>query len=227
MNWESLDDPALVLPRVGDVHGTLSRLGFTGYTAKGMQFYRQFVPLFDGGVRAQFVSRNISHVSIVIVLTDDEQLHGKVWIKYGYPERYRKGKKIIEGFKPLISEETYLTVDFHPDPQLREAEKSFAFVIDCLKTKRIDTSWDVDSDSGITKKEFPPWEAVVLAVQQTLACKSRVRCTGEWWIDPEPRESQPELDTLNLRRIQPAGKYARLPNFDRRRDIRRLVRRPV
>jgi hypothetical protein len=222
MSFESLDDPALVLPRVGDVHGTLLRLGFTGYTAKGMQFYRQFVPLFEGGVKAQFVSRNISHVSIVIVLTDDPAMHGKVWLKYGYPERYTRGKKIIEGFKPLSSEETYLTIDFHPDWALREAEKSLSFLIDSIKTKRIDMTMDADSEHGLVKKDIPPWEAVVYAVQQTLNSKGRIRCTGEWWIEPEPHEQQPDFEKLSLRRI---GK-GRLPNFDRRRlDLRQVVLR--
>jgi hypothetical protein len=222
MSFEKLDDPALVLPRVGDVHGTFSRLGFAGHSAKRVQFYRQFVPLFDGGVPAQFVSRRISHISMVILL-DDAQERGRLWIKYGYPERYRKGKKIIEGFKPLISEETYFTVNLHPDRELREFEKSMAHVIECVKTKRIDCDFDVDSETGVVKKTFPPWEAVVMAIQQTFA-SPRVRMTGDWWIGPEDNEKQPELD---LRRVRPVGKYARLPNFDRRRDIRRLVRRPV
>lgn len=222
MSFEKLDDPALVLPRVGDVHGTLLRLGFTGYTAKGMQFYRQFVPLFEA-VPAQFVSRKISHVSIVILLKDDEALHGKVWMKYGYPERYPRGKKIIEGFKPLISEETYLTIDFHPDFALREAEKALGFLIESIKTKRIDMTMEVDSERGLTKKDIPPWEAVVYAVQQTLSNKSRVRCSGEWWIEPEPHPEQPDFDKLNLRRIRGQG---RLPGFDRRRlNLRQVVLR--
>ena len=222
MNWEALDDPAVVMPRVGDVHGTLTRMGFTGYTAKGMQYYRQFVPLFEGGVRAQFVSRKISHVSIVILLSDDYALHGKVWMKYGYPERYPRGNKIIEGFKPLISEETFLTVDFHPDRCLREAEKSFVYLIDCIKTKRIDMTVEVDSEHGTVKKEIPPWEAVVCAVRQTLSNKARVRCTGEWWIESEPHERQPELEKLNLRRIG----NGRLRSFDRRPlNLRQVILR--
>jgi hypothetical protein len=225
MSFDDLDDPSVVMPRVGDVHGTLTRLGFTGYTAKSMQYYRQIVPLFEA-LPAQFVTRNISHVSIVIFLMDDLQLHGKVWIKYGYPERFPRGKKIIEGFHPLISAETFLTIDFHPDWALRQAEKSLAYVVDSIKTKRVELTEEVDSEGGIVKMAIPPWEAVVKAVRATLN-SNRVRCSGEWWIESEPHEKQPELEKLRLRRIQPAGKYARLPNFDCRRDVRRLARRPV
>lgn len=222
MSFEKLDDPAVVLPRVCDVHGTLTRLGFVGYKAKRVEFYRQFVPLFEGGVKAQFVSRNISHISIVILLQEDPAEHGRCWIKYGYPERYPKGKKIIEGFKPLISEETYVTVNLYPDRELREFEKSMAHVIECAKTKKIDTSWDVDSAEGVTKKELPPWEAVVLAIQQTL-CSPRVRMTGDWWIDPEPHEQQPDFEKLSLRRIDRQG---RLPVLNRRRlNLRQVVLR--
>lgn len=232
MNWESADDPALVLPRVNDVHGTLTRIGFVYCAANRVKFYRQFVPLFDGGVPAQFVSRNISHISIVILVDqrdefdriDNGGIRGRLWIKYGYPERYPRGKKIIEGFKPLLSEETYCTINLSPDRELREVEKSLTHVIDCVRNKRIDLSWDVDSENGVTKKELPPWEAVVLAVQQTL-CSPRVRMTGDWWIEPE--EPEPCPDERSLRRIAPAGKYTRLPNFDRRRSIRRFVRRPI
>jgi len=222
MSYEAIDDPVLLLPRVGDVHGTLQRLGFAGYTGKRMQYYRQFVPLFEGGVKAQFVSRNISHISIVILL-DDLQEHGRLWVKYGYPERYAKGKKIIEGFKPLVSEETYFTINVHPDRELRETEKSLAFVINCVKTKRIDTSFEVDSEEGVIKKELPPWEAVVMAVQQTFA-SPRVRMTGEWFIE-QVSEPQPDFEKLDLRRVRFAGK-GRLPNFDRRPVLRQAGVRP-
>lgn len=226
MSFEALDDPALLMPRVQDVHGTLLRLGFTGYTAKRVSFYRQFVPLFDGGVKAQFVARNISHVSIVIML-DEAGEHGRCWIKYGYPERYPHGKKIVYGFKPLTSEETYLTVNLYPDRELREFEKTFAMVIERIKTKRVDTRFEMDSKDGVVVEEVPPWQAVVYAVQQNL-CSPRVRMTGDWWIDDDPKPTQPEI-------IEKATKYSRLPNFDRsarprldrRLDIRRFVRRPV
>lgn len=227
MSFEALDDPALVMPRVGDVHGTLLRLGFTGYTAKRVSFYRQFVPLFDGGVKAQFVARNISHVSMVIML-DEAGEHGRCWIKYGYPERYPHGKHIVYGFKPLTSEETYLTVNLYPDRELREFEKTFVNVIERLKTQRIDMTMDMDSENGVEKHEIPPWEAVIYAVQQTL-CSKRVRMTGEWFIESEPAPIQPEIF------IEKTTKHSRLPNFDRsarprldrRRDVRRFVRRPV
>lgn len=227
MSFETLDDPALLMPRVGDVHGTLLRLGFTGYTAKRVSFYRQFVPLFDGGVKAQFVARNISHVSIVI-MPDEASEHGRCWIKYGYPERYPHGKHIVYGFKPLTSEETYLTVNLYPDRELREFEKTFANVIERLKAQRIDMTMDMDSENGVEKHEIPPWEAVVYAVQQTL-CSKRVRMTGEWFIESESAPVQPEVF------VEKATKYSRLPNFDRsarprldrRRDIRRFVRRPL
>lgn len=226
MNYEALDDPALVMPRVGDVHGTLLRLGFTGYTAKRVSFYRQFVPIFEGGVKAQFVARHISHVSIVL-MPDEEAHQGRVWIKYGYPERYPHGKHIVCGFKPLISEETYLTVNLYPDRELREFEKTFASVIDSIRNKQIDTTIECDSEEGLTTRQIPPWEAVVYAVQQNL-CNARCRMTGQWFIDPELHDQQPEV-------IEKAGKYSRLPNFDRsarprldrRRDIRRFVRRPI
>lgn len=210
----------MVLPRVGDVHGTLLRLGFTGYTAKRVSFYRQFVPLFEGGVKAQFVHRNISHVSMVIML-DEEQHAARCWIKYGYPERYPHGKHIVYGFKPLTKEETYLTANVYPDRELREFEKTFANVIERLKTQRIDMTMDMDSENGVEKHEIPSWEAVVYAVQQTL-CSKRVRMTGEWFVESEPAPVQPEIF------IEKAAKYSRLPNFDRsaspRLDRRRVLR---
>ena len=191
MSFESLDDPALLLPRVQDVHGTLLRLGFVFYRAKRVNLYRQFVPLFEGGVKAQFVHRNISHVSMVIML-DEEQHQGRCWVKYGYPKRYPHGKKIVVGFEPLVGEETYLTANVYPDRELREFEKTFANVIERLKTQRIDMTMDMDSENGVEKHEIPPWEAVVYAVQQTL-CSKRVRMTGEWFIESEPPPVQPEI----------------------------------
>ena len=215
MSEEDWDDPAVVLPRVGDVDGTLRRLGFTGYTAKGLQFYRQYVPLFGGGVKAQFVNRNVSHISIVILFAEKEDdpvygsmYAGKVWLKYGYPERERHRNKLVDVFKPLISRETHLTIDFYPDSALRAAEKSLRFLIEGLKTQQIDTS------------SMPPWEAVVALVQQLLNNKSRMRCTGQWWLWETPPPPEPKL------RIIKADKYSRVPNFYRPLFIRQMPVRP-
>lgn len=228
MNFERTDDPALLMPKIGNVHGALLRLGFAFYSAKRVHFYRQFVPLFEGGVKAQFVARNISHVSIVIML-DEADEHGRCWIKYGYPQMVPHRNKIVDTFKPLTSEETYLTINVYPDRELREFEKTFSDVINRLKTQKIDMEMDCDSEEGLTKKSINPWEAVVYAVQQSL-CSERVRMTGQWFVeDIGPHPIQPEVF------IEPASKRSRLPNFDRsarprldrRRDVRRFVRRPV
>lgn len=152
-------------------------------------------------------------------MLDEEAEHGRLWIKYGYPERYTKGNKIIEGFKPLISEETYFTVNFHPDRELREFEKSMAHVIECVKTKKIDTSAE-----GVTKK-VPPWKAVVMAIQQTFA-SPRVRMTGDWWLDPESMQPSPDDESSRIRRILPASRHTRLSNVDRRRVLRQVLVRP-
>jgi len=225
MSFEALDDPALVLPRVMDVHGTLLRLGFKGFTAKRrINFYRQFVPLFDGGVQAQFVARRISHVSLVLMLNDEgdgrSSETGRLWATYGYPERYPKRNKIIESFKKMLSEDTHVSVSFGRDKDLREFEKTISVLVENLKTKRVDCKLDVDSAEGVVVQTIPEYEALVSAVQQTL-CSERVRDTGEWWIMPEYERTDPPP------RVIPVNKYSRLPNFDRRRVIRSNVRRPV
>ena len=115
----------------------------------------------------------------------------------------------------------HVSVSFGWDKDLREFEKTISVLVENLKTKRVDCKLDVDSAEGVVVQTIPEYEALVSAVQQTL-CSQRVRDTGEWWI------AEPEFDRTDPPpRIIPVNKHSRLPNFDRRRDIRRLVRRPV
>ena len=209
MNFEQLDNPAVVLPRVGDVHGTLTRLGFSRYTTGEKQFYRQFVPLFEGGVPAPEGRRRISHVNILLWLVDEPEPHGKVWLTYGYPERssrhaHIRGTKLVYGFKPLIRKETYLKVDLYPDAALRDAERLFAALIDRLMHKRI----------AVDKGGNQPWMVLVYSTEQALRNSATIYCPDAWWGAPEP-PALPEPPP-DLQRIIPANARARLPRFDQR-----------
>lgn len=210
MKTELLDDPALVLPRVLDVHGTLLRLGFKGYSTRRGHFYRQMVPLFGGGVKAQHGHRNISHLCCTIEISEDRGV-GNCWIKYGYPTRRmsgKKSKKIIEEFVTLNSDTTFVSIRFQPDHDLREAEKSIRFLFDQMKTKAIDCSVDVDSETGVIKTSIPGYEAVVQAVQGTLA-KPDVKMVGEYWVDDD---YEPPVPTQPYIRRQ----SHRMPNFQKK-----------
>lgn len=226
MSYEALDSPKLLLPRVGDVHGTLLRLGFTGATRSKDQFYTQFVKLFEGGVKAPHAGRNISHISITITILAEDKLlghgphEGRVWIHYGYPTLLRRKKKIISRFKQLISAETFSRLSLVPDQALRESEKTLAYLIESAKTKRVPLTQEFDSAEGIIEREILPWEALVKVVQGTIS--SRSEFATEWWIDEAcASKSKPNLIRLNSQRIK-----GRLPNFDRRRALRSF-RRPV
>jgi hypothetical protein len=121
----------------------------------------------------------------------------------------------------MLSEDTHVSVSFGWDKDLREFEKTISVLVENLKTKRVDCKLDVDSAEGVVVQTIPEYEALVSAVQQTL-CSQRVRDTGEWWI------AEPEFDRTDPPpRIVPVNKPSRRPNFDRRRAIRRLVRRPI
>jgi len=224
MSFESLDDPAIVLPRVLDVHGTFLRLGFKGFTAKRVaNFYRQFVPLFDGGVQAQFVTRRISHVALALVLNPEDGFSyssGRLWATFGYPERYPKGGKIIESFKKLVSDELHSNFAFNQDRDLRSFEKMLSAMIHNLKTKGVDCQRDRDSAEGVVVVTLPGYEAVVSAVRQIIG-SSRDADNDFWFTADGTRFIAPSPKVI------PVNKHSRLPNFDRRRDIRRLVRRPV
>ena len=223
MSFESLDDPAIVLPRVLDVHGTFLRLGFKGFTAKRVNFYRQFVPLFDGGVQAQFVTRRISHVALALVLNPEDGFSyssGRLWATFGYPERYPKGGKIIESFKKLVSDELHSNFAFNQDCDLRSFEKMLSAMIHNLKTKGVDCQRDRDSAEGVVVVTLPGYEAVVSAVRQIIG-SSRDADNDFWFTADGTRFIAPSPKVI------PVNKHSRLPNFDRRRDIRRLVRRPV
>lgn len=229
MNWEALDDPALVVPRVLDVHGTFLRLGFSFFMSKGVPFYRYFVPLFEGGVKAQFSNRNISHVSISVV-PNKEQEHADIQIKYGYPVRYRKKDKIILDFKILTSTGTTFAihVSLYPDEELRRTEKVLQALIENLKTKQVRLTKEVDSEEGIIQQEVLPCEALVSAVESAFSdFATNIWTTNDkdknWWFD---YDCDPKTED---KRLSQPDKFlpTRLPNLDRRRDIFRHIRRPV
>lgn len=223
MNWEALDDPALVVPRVMDVRGTLIRLGFKPCSVRGSFFYRQFVPLLCA-VPVPLVSRSISHVELLVLPESDDSTL-RVYASYGYPERYRKKLKIIEGFKKLLSEVTHFSVHLQTDRTLRELEKSLFTLMESLTSKRVDTKFDRDSKDGIVKTILPEHEALVLAVQQTLCNRARAENENDWWITPA--ENERYYDPEPQQKIVFVNKHSRLPNFDRRRHLRGIVRRPV
>ena len=204
------------------MHGTLLRLGFKGFEAKRhVNFYRQFVPLFDGGVQAQFVTRRISHVGLALVLNPEDGFSyssGRLWATFGYPERYPKGGKIIESFKKLVSDELQSNFAFNQDRDLRSFEKMLSAMIHNLKTKGVDCQRERDSAEGVVVETLPGYEAVVSAVRQIMG-SSRNADQDFWFSDVAPEAPSPK--------VIPVNKHSRLPNFDRRRIIRINVRRPV
>jgi hypothetical protein len=220
VNWEALDEPALVLPRVMDVHGTLLRLGFTGQSQQGNDFYWQFVPLFGGGIPAQFHARRISHVRLALS-PNDAFNHVNLNASYGYPERYRKKNKIIIDFKRLSNHTSHRSLLLHDDRDLRSVEKLLLKLIDCIQNRVLVCTMQVDTADGVDIKHLEPHEAIVYAVEQEIECDfSRTSDDDVWWIPP-PTPDPPPIECT------PVNKYSRLPNFDRRRDVLRHVRRPV
>jgi len=218
------DDPAFVVPRVLDVHGTLLRLGFKDFPVKRKaNLYRQFVPLFDGGVQAQFVNRRVSHVELVVELNPEDNWSsggtGHLWATFGYPERYPKGGKIIESFKKLVSDELHNNVAFNKDRDLLSFEKMLRTLIHNLKTQCVDCQRERDSAEGVIVETLPGYEAVVRAVRQIIGSSRKVD-QAFWFTEEVP----PEVPSP---KVIPVSKYSRLPNFDRRRVIRSNVRRPV
>lgn len=201
MSFETVDDPVYLLPKVMDVHGTLIRLGFEYLTAKRIHFYRRFVPLYDGGVPAQFVTRRISHVSFVVIW-DQEMRNARMWVKYGYPERYTRGKKIVVGFKPLISTEDHVSFGLGKDQDLRKFERVLTVLLDNLQHKRIDTA-------TVSGCEVLPWDALPAAVSEIIHSRSLSLPTGEWFLDDDYPPKQPDFKTIAV------NKYSRLPNFNR------------
>lgn len=219
MNWEALDDPALVLPRVLDVHGTFLRLGFTGHTRRGTNFYWKFVPLFGGGIPGQYSARHISHVHLTLTAIDDSYV--RLQASYGYPERYRKKDKIILGFKPLTSHISQKNLSVYPDHYLRNAEKLIRELIDCIQNRQLVCSMQVDTAQGIENSKLEPYVALAYAVDQTIDCDFIVsQC--DWWIKP-PSDSPPDP----IQTSAPASRYSRLPNFRPPRNVFHHVRRPV
>lgn len=230
MNWEALDDPALLVPRVLDVHGTLLRLGFHVCSIRSGVFYRQFVRLLrpvDPPIISTTRKRQISHVELVVCFHDTTT---RIYAAYGYPERYKKKLKLIEHFVKLLAEVTSSHIDMAlRDDRLREFEKNIKGLIECLTTKVIDCACERDSETGLVKFTMPEHEALVAAVQQTL-CVGFAHKKDEWWTDesdPQATEGYPLFGAKSGRVSARSQNLSRLPNFDRRRDIRRSVRRPV
>lgn len=229
MSFEDIDDPALLVPRVLDVHGTLLRLGFQMCSIRSDVFYRQFVPLLrpvDPPIISTARKRQISHVELVVC---SQGTTTRIYAAYGYPERYKKKLKLIEHFVKLLAEVTSSHIDMASrDDRLREFEKNIKGLIECLTTKVIDCTCERDSETGLVKATMLEYEALVTAVQQTL-CVGFAHKKDEWWTDDnEPATEGYQLFGIKSGRVRGQNQnLSRLPSFDRRRDIRRSVRRPV
>lgn len=203
MDYALLDDPAIVLPRLMDVHGTFRRLGFVYWGKNRVRdgFYRQFVPLY-AGVASPAV-RQISHLNFTVRLSDEEE-HAIVMITYGFPFRIPGRRKIREGFHDLTGKFTLLRMSLRGDKDLRETEKRLAQAIDTIKTKAIDLSDELPSQGVVT---------AVARLFGTGYYSSGARFVVESGcyipVEPEECESSPP----------------RLPNFTRRQDYCRAKAR--
>ena len=158
------DDPALVMPKVMDVDGTLTRLGFKGHTTlKDGQFYLLTVPLFGGGVKSGYVGRKISHARFCVRV--DYEMHTvNVMTSYGYPYNLMKKNKILAGFRTMTGEISYITVYLSKDSMLIAVETMFKQLSRFLITCRINPA-----DFVKNGKELPPHAALAKTVQAALS----------------------------------------------------------
>lgn len=227
MNVDELDAPALVLPRVLDVHGTFLRLGFTGFAGgkRQLEHYRLDVPLFNG-ITVPNTVRRISHVHFVIIMSHQDSTEGRIYAKYGYPERYPKGKKIILNFKPLLREETNERLNFSSDQRLMEFERMLRLLTFNLKNFPLDLNEVVDSAEGLVNRKQEETQALVGAVVGALCNPMQEDEVMTWFeISGEPKKASHER--IPARAPNAYSRQPRLPNFDRRRHVFRQVRRPV
>ena len=236
MNWEALDDPALVVPRVLDVHGTLTRLGFVPrFKPHGVFcFYRQFVPLFrpiDPPPSVSSSRRHISHVDLIVTLDTSGDDTSRIQACYGYPERYKKKLKLIESFVKLLDNVTSTNINFNrQDNRLREFEKMVGELVACLKTKVLDTAVELDSDTGLVKVAIPDYDALTQAVGHYLCVRLAHHKEDEWWSDASEAPVDPHYSMIGAKSGRVSSRspnLSRLPSHDRRRLIRNSVRRPV
>lgn len=225
MNFRAIDDPALLLPRVMDVRGTLQRLGFAPCVYKGERFYRLNVLLFYP-VESKLCRRAISHVSLSATVFDcytdprySEEFRLHVWAYYGYPTKRTRGHRIVTDFKSLATEEQFEYV-IRKDSDLLATESVLRQAIENIRTKKINRTF---MDDDLNEREMPGWEALECAVRSDLHKKNniwkppRLRSEDSWWDISVPK---PHVDAgFHKLRVKP-----RLPNFDRG-QLRGLVRR--
>lgn len=229
MNANDLDSPALVLPRVLDIHGTFLRLGFTGYAANRQcsEHYRLDVPLFNGGIVVNGSARRVSHVHFRIIMNGRDATEGYIYAKYGYPERYPKRKKIILSFKALLRDETHERLNFSSDQRLMAFEHALRLLVFNLKNFPLNLMETVDSAEGLAQRRQTEAEALVGAVSSGLYHSDKEE--AETWFeinyDDEPKSSRERGPSA--RHLLAQSPKLRLPNFDRRRHVMRHVRRPV
>lgn len=224
MDIPDVDDPSYVVPRVMNVDATLLRLGLTPCRLRRHGFfYRRFVPLY-APVLVPMVSRCISHVNLTVFTDVDHDFPLlRIYAGYGYPERHRKKLKIIDGFRHLISETTTTNFTLSEDSTLLRVERMLRRLMDRLSGARLECARERDTDHGVVKVTLREHEALIEAVRATLEYSRGTERETEWWdLQPE-REDEPRA----ANKIIPANKYSRLPNFDRRGHLRRVVRRPV
>lgn len=233
MNAEAiaaLDDPALTVPRVLDVHGTLTRLGFTYWPEVKIArrygqgaFYRLFVKLFHP-VDPPIIQRErkISHAEFVATCNDEDDLMLRV--SFGYPERYKKKLKIIENFQKMLSDSIHERISLHNhDDRLRNLEARLKQLIERLATKRVDCTVEKDSKTGLVTVTIPEHEALRQVVHNAIDCHSPSQPQQDWWLEPEERpQKQTGIYEPELRR------RIYRPSWDRRQVGRhRNVRRGI
>lgn len=232
MKIEALDDPAVNLPRVLDVHGTLLRLGFKLFTHRYGAFYRQFVELYRPVDPPVYQGkRKISHVELLVNYVSQDK-HSNQFVSsspsvtahFGYPERYKKKLKLIENFVQLMTEPACTNVALYEhDDRLRKFESRISDLIKNLRMRSLDCVITVDSNEGLTTKTLPGHEALLQAVRSAFEIHREE--AAEWWsdINVEPHREGVKVDAGHRYAQRLNG---RLPNFDRRRDIRRSSFRP-
>ena len=188
-----------------DVAGTLERLGFAFLAIRKHKYYRQFVPLVDGGLPPAKGERRISHVNFCMGLSDDD-LAGRLTINYGYPTRHMRRGKIYLGFRPTVRERHDMTLNFTRDEYLREFEHQFSKLKEALMTTRVKTEVIVQLKDGDETRTVTPHHAMFLAVENSIGRGGR---WFDMWVGEsiQPDEPKPSLDRRSI--------HGRLPNFTR------------
>lgn len=198
------------MPKVLDIDGTLIRLGFKGHTTlRDGQFYQRNVPLFNGGVKAGYNGRRVSHAQFCMRPVDSGGTGGSFHIKayYGYPSSRMKKKKLLMGFRCMTSETSYSALYLTDDLTLMVFEQNMQELLNLLLTCRINTT-------GSDLKERTPHGALAYKVQEcfdTIANRKQkwhqyATPACDFYVD-EPDQVEPVRST----KTRLKDRHSRLP----------------